>query len=145
MRANALTAPAETFKVLAGCFRALEVRDVEHGIGHGRLSERVFKLTGIAAKQVVAGIAGDGRKRGTKFIIDPATGALELPADLRLKVIKSLRREARGLQFRAYLSLPRLYVCKLGLKCRYAVIGAGGQFLSYLLKFTRERHDQRSF
>jgi hypothetical protein len=102
----------------------------------------VFKLTDVAAEQVVSSIAGDGRKRGTKFVVNPTTGALELPADLRLKVIKALRSEARRCQFRAYFRLPGLYLRKLGLQARYAGVSVFGHFLRYLLKFTGDRHDQ---
>src|ERR1700733_11262437 len=96
----------------------------------------------MAAKTVILGNAEDGRKCGTKFIINPATGALELPADLRLEVIKALRGEARRCQLRAHRRLLSLYLSQLGLQARCAGAGMIGHFLRYLLKFTGERHDQ---
>jgi hypothetical protein len=88
----------------------------------------VLKLTDIATKEIVPGITGNRHKIGTKFIFNPATGALELPADLGLKVIETLGSEARGCQFRAYLRLPGLYLCQLGFQARYAAlrIATGG-------------------
>ena len=52
----------------------------------------------------------NGRSR---FITNPATGALEIPPDLGAEIEQALRREARRIALRLYIQLPLLYFAKL--------------------------------
>jgi hypothetical protein len=95
----------------------------------------------VAAEKVFGpGAAADRCERGSLFVLNPATGALEVRADLRLKVENAIRAEARRIQFRLYCGLPFLYVRKIGLQLRYAALQASSKIAGYLLDFAADRH-----
>jgi hypothetical protein len=49
-------------------------------------------------KSSSSGAVVDGRKNGSSFVVNPATGALEVSVDLKLKIENALRAEVRRLQ-----------------------------------------------
>ena len=53
---------------------------------------------------------------------DPAVGALEIAPNVRLKARKAIKAELRRIKIRLYLRLADLYVRKLLLSVRYAVL-----------------------
>ena len=74
-----------------------------------------------APKKIVLRIRGDGRQRHFRFVPNPATGALEVPADLRAEIADALMAEMRRFQLRLYLHLAQLYLLKLRLQAQCAL------------------------
>jgi hypothetical protein len=101
-------------------------------------------MTDVAAEDVLSRVAGDGAKRRSRFVLNPTTGALELPADLRLKVENALRTEAYRLQLRLYFHLPSLYLRKLGLQVRSAALKLLCKLAGNPFQFPANRHRQSS-
>jgi hypothetical protein len=60
--------------------------------------------------------AADRRKGASRFVFDPATGALVVDPNLDLKIRKALTRAARRIAFRQQLRLPVLYFRQLALE-----------------------------
>jgi len=98
-----------------------------------------FKAANAASEKIFApsGTADRG-ERGSLFVLDPATGTLEVRADLRLKAGSSFRAEARHIQLRLYISLSRLYLRKFGLQAKHAALHLAGKLCSYLLDFATD-------
>jgi hypothetical protein len=93
------------------------------------------------AEKVLASSATSYRsEHRSRFVVNPTTGALEVPSDLRLKVIDAIRRDARRYQRRLYLRLPGLYLRKFVLQVRYAALSIASKFGGYLSKFTGNGH-----
>ena len=80
------------------------------------------RLASVTPENVVIVGAGDGRKRRSNFVVDPASGALVLTARAGLKFEKALRRQARLMAFRLYLKMARLYFLELRFKARLTVL-----------------------
>jgi hypothetical protein len=72
--------------------------------------------TDIAPKEIVLRIRGDGRQRGFRFVENPATGALEIPAHMRTEIADALVADVRSLHYRLYLLQAQLYLHALWLK-----------------------------
>lgn len=88
------------------------------------LVQRYFpvRLASVTPENVVIVGAGDGRKRRSNFVVDPASGALVLTARAGLKFEKALRRQARLMAFRLYLKVARLYFLELRFKARLTIL-----------------------
>lgn len=105
-----------------------------------------FKSARMATPEIlVARSASNRRERRPFFVLNPATGALEVPAHLRLKVHKAILAEARSIQLRLYLGLPGLYLRKIGLQLRSAAEKAQSHACRHLLDFIGNRHRDRPF
>jgi hypothetical protein len=70
----------------------------------------------IAPKEIILRIRGDGRQARFRFVEDPASGALVVPAHLRDEIADALVAEAGGLHRRLYYLQARLYFEALWLK-----------------------------
>jgi hypothetical protein len=70
----------------------------------------------VAPETIILRIRGDGRQGGFRFVKDPATGALVVPAHLRDEIANALMAEARGIQHCLYYLQARLYLVSLWLK-----------------------------
>jgi hypothetical protein len=93
------------------------------------------------SEEVFSSIAAtDRRKNGALFIQNPTTGALEVRPDFRPKIRRAISAEARRLQLRLYLSLPRLYLRKLSLQLLGASLQGAGKLRSLFLDFAPDRH-----
>jgi len=57
-------------------------------------------MTFNASEHVLTGGAGNRIKARSRFVINPTVGALEVPADLRFKVRKTLAGQVRSPTFR---------------------------------------------
>jgi hypothetical protein len=98
-----------------------------------------LKSAGVTPPEIfMASAAPDGRKHRPFFVLNPATGALEVPANLRPKVEKALRAEARRLQLRFYRRLLGLNLSKLRLQTRRAVLQVIGKFGCYFHDFVSD-------
>ena len=97
-------------------------------------------MTGMAAKEVFPGIAGDRIYGRLESPLNPTTRTLEVPADLRLKIENALRAEARRTQLRLYFRLPGLYLHKFGLQARFATLKLYSNIASYFLELIADRH-----
>lgn len=85
----------------------------------------------MAPHDVIAGLARYGPKGRSNFFYNPTTGTLEIRADARAKIKKTLLRDARRLKLRLYLrymflyfGLLRLELAKFRVKCRRGVAQA---------------------
>jgi hypothetical protein len=103
-------------------------------------SNHEFKMTGVATKYINRRFAGDGAKPRSKVTLDPATGALIIPVDLRLKIENALRTEARRSQLRLYLRFPVLYLRKFGLEVRQLGLKLVSCLARNLPQFVGNRH-----
>lgn len=100
-----------------------------------------FEAARVTSKIILGfGPAFYRRERRSLFVLNPATGTLEVRADLRLKVEHALRAEARRLQLRLYLSLSRLYLRKIGLQVGYAGLQMASKLCCNLFNFAADRH-----
>jgi hypothetical protein len=100
-----------------------------------------FKSASVAAPEILAVSASPNRgKYRPFFVLNPATGALEVPADLRLKVHEALLAEARCIQLGLKRRRLGLHIRKFGLQLRGALVEAHRKASGYLLNFTGNRH-----
>ena len=67
----------------------------------------------------VVGIASNGNKRRSSFILDPATGTLVVRPDLRKKTTKAIMAHIKRAKRDFYLRKARLQITLLLLKARY--------------------------
>ena len=74
-----------------------------------------------ALEQVRIGVARLRDEGCAQAASDPATRALELSPERRLKIARSLDREARRIKRRLILTLALLYLQSLSLKAQYAL------------------------
>jgi len=82
-----------------------------------------FEIARVTAEKVFALCASAYRRKNrVRFVLNPATGALELPIYFRAKVRKSLRREARRIQLRLYFRFLGLCLGKIALETRNAML-----------------------
>jgi hypothetical protein len=93
-----------------------------------------LKVADVAFKKILGVSARNREHRGSRFMVNPTTGTLEVSIDLRLKVRKALKREVRRMEYGLYLTLTRLYVLKLWLECSGACLKFVNNFGSYLQK-----------
>jgi hypothetical protein len=84
-----------------------------------------------APQDVVVVGARNGTKRRSRFIENPATGALEISPDAWLEIDHALKRSVRRLKFRLYGRLLALYLVKARLHCLSAAL----HLQRYLLGF----------
>ena len=94
--------------------------------------QRELKVADVAFKKVLGVSARNREHRGSRFMVNPTTGTLEVSIDLRLKARKALEREVRRMRYGLYLTLTRLYVLKLWLECSGACLKFVNNFGSYL-------------
>lgn len=96
--------------------------------------QRELKVADVAFKKVLGVSARNREHRGSRFMVNPTTGTLEVSIDLRLKARKALEREVRRMRDGLNLTLTRLYVLKLRLECSGACLKFVNNFGSYLHK-----------
>ena len=70
----------------------------------------------VAPEEIVLRIRGDGRQRGFRFVENPTTGALEIPAHMRAEIADALVAHVRSLHYPLYLLQAQLYLDALWLK-----------------------------
>ena len=100
-----------------------------------------FKSAGLATPEILAVSASANRGEYRPFfVLNPATGTLEVPADLRLKAHEAILAEAGRIQLRLNRSLPGLYLRKFGLQLRSAAMNAYCEACRHLLDFANDRH-----
>jgi len=100
-----------------------------------------FERTRFTTKEVrMSRAAPDGSQYRSRFVLNPATGALEIPPDLRLKARKAIIREVRRMKLRLYLTQARLYFELLFLKAKSATLSMPGQFSGYCRNLGDYRH-----
>ena len=73
-------------------------------------------VAGAASHNILFIRPRHGRQRRSNFILNPATGALEIAPDAGVVIEKALLRAARRLKFRLYLSFALLYAEKFRLQ-----------------------------
>ena len=93
-----------------------------------------LKVADVAFKKILGVSARNREHRGSRFMVNPTTGTLEVSIDLRLKARKALEREVRRMRYGLYFTLTRLYVLKLWLECSGACLKFIDNFGSYLHK-----------
>ena len=76
----------------------------------------------MAPQDVVLIRPGNGRKQRSRFVLNPATGALVVAPDARPEIEKALTRALRRIKFRLYPQLALLYVAQFRLKCTGATL-----------------------
>ena len=81
-----------------------------------------------AAEEIVLRIREDGRQRGFRFVENPTTGALEIPAHMRAEIADALVAHVRSLHLPLYLLQAQLYLDALWLKG----LGATQRVVGYL-------------
>ena len=79
-------------------------------------------MADVAFKKILGVSARNREHRGSRFMVNPTTGTLEVSIDLRLKARKALEREVRRMRYGLYLTLTRLYVLKFWLECSGACL-----------------------
>ena len=90
----------------------------------------MFKAARPASETIFSSRAlPEGKQPCSAFIINPATGALEIGPDTRSKVECALRREAYLFAFCSYLSLPSINFRLFLIECRKARLRILGYFL----------------
>jgi hypothetical protein len=73
-----------------------------------------FKFEGVAPEKVFcAGAAPNGSEAGAHFVVNPATGALEIAPQYRDKARKAIMRKVRQMKFRLNLPFASLYFEKV--------------------------------
>jgi len=97
-----------------------------------------------AAKEIVLGIAGNRRQVRSRFVFDPATGALIVSPELDFKIRKSLRRAARRIARRARLRQLRFEIKYSALKVRLSALYRLRNLRRVLLKLSFGRHNRVS-
>jgi hypothetical protein len=95
-----------------------------------------FEIANAAMKDVARSSAGDWQKGGTRFVRNPTTGALEVPAHLREKVISALRQEAYRIALGCQRRSASLYLRKFGLDCRKAILEFARDLHRFLFQYT---------
>ncbi len=75
---------------------------------------------------------------GSRFMLDPATGTLQIRPEYRDKAAKALMREVRRMKFRLKLQLLRLYFRKFALDLRSMILMGEGYFVSIRNKLSGE-------
>ena len=104
-----------------------------------------FKMAGVTGEKVCIGSAPCNRRKDRpRFVVNPATGALEVPAHLRAKVSKALRREACRSQLRRYLRSLDLYLLKLLLESRAMFLRVRCYLSGHFPDLFRKRHGSLS-
>ena len=93
--------------------------------------QRELKVADVAFKKVLGVSARNREHRGSRFMVNPTAGTLEISIDLRLKARKALEREIRRMRYGLY-PLTRLYVLKLWLECSGACLKFVNNFGCYL-------------
>lgn len=88
-------------------------------------------MTGFTAKQVIGGVARDRNQRRFHAPADLAIGALEIPVDVRLKVVKALSRRSRQLKRRLLFHLALLQVEYLLMQSLAFAAGRLGRVLGF--------------
>ena len=91
-------------------------------------------MADVTFKKILGVGARNREHRGSRFMVNPTAGTLEISIDLRLKARKALEREVRRMRYGLYLTLTRLYVLKLWLECSSACLKFINNFGSYLHK-----------
>ena len=76
---------------------------------------------------------------GSRFMLDPATGTLQIRPEYRDKAAKALMREVRRMKFRLKLQLLRLYFRKFALDLRSMILMGEGYFVSIRNKLSGEK------
>ena len=93
-------------------------------------------MAGFTSEEVLVVGTAERPHARVNFSLDPASGALEISSDLRLKARKALKAEVRRMKLRLYVELARLYLVKLALECACAMkrgVRNLGRYLGYLL------------
>jgi hypothetical protein len=98
----------------------------------------VFKAASLASEDVPR----KGDQREWVLMFNPATGTLDFRPDLRSKVDRALRRSVYCFAFRLYLRLSGINLRVFLIERRKARLKAVRQFLSDLLRLSRNRHAQ---
>lgn len=80
------------------------------------------------------------RERRSGLVYNPATGALEVSADLRRKVRKAIAAELRAIKLRLYLHLTNLYFRKLLLAVKSAFLNVVSDLNRCLFYLNGRRH-----
>jgi hypothetical protein len=91
-----------------------------------------LKVADVTFKKILGVGARNREHRGSRFMVNPTTGTLEVSIDLRLKARKALEREVRRMRYGLYLTLTRLYFLKLWLECSGACLKFVNNFGCYL-------------
>jgi hypothetical protein len=99
------------------------------------LSARDFdhQIADATPKKVVLRIRRNRGQGSLRFVTNPATGALEIPADLRAEIAYSLMAEMRRFQLRLYQRLALLYLLKFRLQAQCAFQNVAGYLKRGLL------------
>jgi hypothetical protein len=84
--------------------------------------------------------AGSPGERRSRFAVNPTTGALKAPADLRLEARKALLQHSRGMEVRLYLSLARHYVREFMFQMDGALLGVAADLRGKLPDFHHVGH-----
>jgi hypothetical protein len=92
------------------------------------------EAAGLAGKEIILRIRRASYQGGFRFVRDPATGALKIPADLEAEISKAFAREIRRMKFALDLRLALLYIAKLHLQYRAATLHAADHLFRYFGK-----------
>ena len=87
-----------------------------------------------ALEPIILRIRGNGRHRNFRLVANPATGALEIPSDLRAEIADALKADTSKVQLRLYLHLLQLYLGKFRLLLLGALHDVDGYLKSRLLR-----------
>jgi hypothetical protein len=88
-----------------------------------------------------AGAPADRPQGGSRFMVDPTTGALIVSPELDLKIRKAILREVRRMKLRLYYSLACLYLHKFALESQSALLRVERYLGSYFSDLRRSGHE----
>jgi len=97
-------------------------------------------MANLAFEAIYRAIPLRRRERRSGLVYNPATGTLEVSADLRHKVRKAIAAELRALKLRLYLSLAKLYFRKLLLAVKSAFLNVVSDLNRCLFYLIDRRH-----
>jgi hypothetical protein len=95
-------------------------RDITVGVSFER--KGIIKAARLTSEMVLSMRAvSDAEQYRSAFVVNPATGALEIRAELRPKIERALRRDTYLHALRSYLCLPSIDCRLFFAECAYAL------------------------